>query len=154
MSYDANKDELYLSDTGYWAANAWITTPGLVQDQWGASVVFPYIGGWSDGVALNSGDAYLDNFVVDSGTEVCGTVIPAPGALVLVSIGTGLVGWLAGWVVGGVFRWRWRWPDRFGLPPPACGLCLPRDCLPLRSIVLYCHFSVATEIFWWHLTIG
>jgi len=94
MSYDANKDELYLSDTGYWVANAWVTIPSLLQDQWGASPVFPYIGGWSDGVALNSGDAYLDNFVVDSGTVVCVTVIPAPGALVLIGIGTGFVGWL------------------------------------------------------------
>jgi len=70
ISYDADKDELYLSDTGYWAANAWITLPGLLQGQWGGTVVFPYIGGWSDGVALGSGDAYLDNFVVDSGLVV------------------------------------------------------------------------------------
>jgi MYXO-CTERM domain-containing protein len=56
-----------------------------------ASFVFPYIGGWSDGVVLNSGDAYLDNFVVDSG---CVTVIPAPGSIALGAIAVGLVGWL------------------------------------------------------------
>ena len=68
ISYDADNDELYLSYTGYWANNAWITIPDLLQDEWNASFVFPYIGGWSDGVTLNSGNAYLDNFVVDSGS--------------------------------------------------------------------------------------
>jgi len=37
---------------------------------------------------------------------------------------------------------------RFGV------LCFWRDCLALRSIVLYGQFSVGTGIFWWHLTIG
>jgi hypothetical protein len=67
ISYDADNDELYLSHTGYWDTNAWITIPGLLRGEWDASLVFPYIGGWSDGVALNPGNAYLDNFVVDSG---------------------------------------------------------------------------------------
>ena len=89
MSYDANKDELYLSDTGYWATDAWITVPGLLQGTWGGNTVFPYIGGWSDGVVLNSGDAYLDNFIVDSGT-----VVPVPTAVILGSIGLTLSGWL------------------------------------------------------------
>jgi hypothetical protein len=69
ISYDADKDELYLSNTGYWDTNAWITIPDLLQGEWDASLVFPYIGGWSDGVTLNSGNAYLDNFVVDNGED-------------------------------------------------------------------------------------
>jgi hypothetical protein len=71
ISYDANKDELYLSDTGYWAANAWVTIPGLLKGEWGSAVVIPFLGGsyvWN--ISLNSGDVYLDNFVVDSGTVV------------------------------------------------------------------------------------
>ena len=69
ISYDANKDELYLSDTGFWAANAWVTIPGLLKGEWGSAVVIPFLGGgYVRNIALNSGDAYLDNFVVDSGT--------------------------------------------------------------------------------------
>lgn len=91
MSYDADQDELYLSDTGYWATYSWITIPGLLQGTWGGDTVLPYIGGWSDGVVLNSGDAYLDNFVVDSG---CVAVIPAPGSITLGAIAVGIIGWL------------------------------------------------------------
>jgi hypothetical protein len=70
ISYDATEDKIYLSYTGYWAANAWITVPNLLNGTWGGSVVFPEIDGWSEGMVLDSGDAYLDNFVVDSGTIV------------------------------------------------------------------------------------
>ncbi len=71
ISYDANKDELYLSDTGYWIANAWVTIPGLLKGEWGSAFVKPYLGGgYVYNIALDSGDAYLDNFVVDSGTIV------------------------------------------------------------------------------------
>lgn len=89
ISYDASQDELYLSDTGYGEANSWVTITGLLQNEWDAGFVFPYIGGWSDGVTLNSGDAYLDNFVVDSGSIM---VIPAPGSITLGAIAVGLVG--------------------------------------------------------------
>ena len=67
LSYDAGADELYLSPTGYGKANASATVSGIVKGQWHASIVRPFLGGSTD-VALNSGDAYLDNFVVDSGT--------------------------------------------------------------------------------------
>ena len=71
ISYDASKDELYLSDTGYWTANAWVTIPGLLKGEWGSAVVIPFLGGsYVRNIALNSGDAYLDNFAVDSGTIV------------------------------------------------------------------------------------
>jgi hypothetical protein len=70
ISYDASEDVLYLSDIGYGSENAWVTIPGLVQGEWGNNALIPSFGGWSDGIVLNSGDAYLDNFVVDSGTIV------------------------------------------------------------------------------------
>jgi hypothetical protein len=71
ISYDASKDELYLSDSGYWAANAWVTIPGLLKGEWGSAVVKPFLGGsYVYNIALASGEAYFDNFVVDSGTIV------------------------------------------------------------------------------------
>jgi hypothetical protein len=70
ISYDASKDELYLSDTGYWATNAWVTIPGLLKGEWGNHVVVPFLAGSAENGVLASGDAYLDNFVVDSGTIV------------------------------------------------------------------------------------
>jgi hypothetical protein len=69
ISYDSSEDKLYLSDTGYWAANAWITIPGLLKGEWDSDVVRTFLGGsFTQNVALASGDAYFDNFVVDSGT--------------------------------------------------------------------------------------
>ena len=68
VSYDAQLDQLYLSDTGYGSANAWKTVSGIVQGIWGREMVGIAIGGNAIGVSLNSGQAYLDNFVIDSGT--------------------------------------------------------------------------------------
>jgi len=68
ISYDTNLDELYLSDTGYGSVNAWKTISGLIRGQWNRQVIGVAIGGYSEGVALTSGEAYLDNFVIDSGT--------------------------------------------------------------------------------------
>ena len=91
ISYDATNDNLYLSDKGYWAGDdAWITVPGLLQGPWGGGVVYPSLSGWSEGMLLKSGDAYLDDFIVDSGT-----IVPAPGAFLLCSMGLGLASWLS-----------------------------------------------------------
>lgn len=68
VSYNANLDVLYLSDTGYGSANAWKTITGIIQGQWGRKTVGIGIGGYSDGVELTSGQAYLDNYILDSGT--------------------------------------------------------------------------------------
>ena len=68
ISYDASLDELYLSDTGYGSVSAWKTVSGVIQGQWGRKMVGIAIGGNSDGAELNSGQAYLDDFVIDSGT--------------------------------------------------------------------------------------
>ena len=69
VSYDAGADELYLSHIGYWKTNASAVIPGLLKGEWGSAIVSPFLGG-STYVSLDSGVAYLDNFVVDSGTIV------------------------------------------------------------------------------------
>jgi hypothetical protein len=67
ISYNSDMDEIYLSFTGYGQAKAWQTVEGLLQDQWAAQPVYVVIGGGSDQVLLDTGDAYLDNFTIDSG---------------------------------------------------------------------------------------
>lgn len=74
ISYDATADKLYLSTTGYWVSNAWVTISGLLQGEWGVAAIIPFLGGgFVYQVALNSGEVYLDNFTVDSGM-----VVPIP----------------------------------------------------------------------------
>ncbi len=68
ISYNASLDELYISDIGYGSANAWKTITGIIQDQWNRNTVGVGFGGNSKGVELISGQAHLDNFVIDSGT--------------------------------------------------------------------------------------
>jgi hypothetical protein len=68
VSYDADLDQLYLSDTGYGSANAWKIISGIVQNTWHRKMVGVAIGGNATGISLSSGQAYLDNFVIDSGT--------------------------------------------------------------------------------------
>jgi hypothetical protein len=67
ISYDADTDELYMSYSGYGKPNAWQTVEGLLKNQWAAQPVYVVIGGGSDRVVLDTGNAYLDNFVIDSG---------------------------------------------------------------------------------------
>ena len=78
VSYDAAEDELYLSHTGYGEPNASDTISGLLKDKWGGDVVTPFIGGDVENVALDSGVAYLDNFVVD---------VPEPATICLLGLG-------------------------------------------------------------------
>jgi hypothetical protein len=68
MSYDGAVDELYLSPTGYGQAEAWQTIAGLLGDAWAGQPVHVALGGGSDGVILQSGQAYLDDFAVTAGT--------------------------------------------------------------------------------------
>jgi len=67
MSYNPDTDELYFSHSGYGKANAWQTVTGLLKGRWASEPVYVILGGGSDQVILDAGDAYLDNFVVDSG---------------------------------------------------------------------------------------
>ncbi len=68
VSYDAALDELYLSDAGYGGKDAWVMIPGLLQTSWGGQPVHLFLGGGADTLEVNSGDAYLDDFVLDTGT--------------------------------------------------------------------------------------
>ena len=61
ISYDAGLDKLYLSFTGYGSGNAWRTM------SWSSGPVRAAIGGGSELAELANGEAYLDNFEVDSG---------------------------------------------------------------------------------------
>lgn len=83
VSYDTVVDELYLSHTGYGEDDASATISGVLQGEWGADIITPFIGGDVENVALASGEAYLDNFVVESGTYV-----PEPATICLLSLGT------------------------------------------------------------------
>ena len=67
VSYDAGADQLYLSFTGYGAANAWKTLSGLLQNQWASGPVSVAIGGGCGGGGIDNGQAYLDNFEVTAG---------------------------------------------------------------------------------------
>jgi hypothetical protein len=69
LSYDAHADELYLSFTGYGPANSWHTVAGLLRDRWAGNAVYVVLGG-SVGMSLESGEAWLDNFVLDTGVVV------------------------------------------------------------------------------------
>ncbi len=73
VSYDAGLDELYLSGTGYWKINASYTMSGLLKGQWDGYVITPLIFGSIKNMAVSSGTAYLDNFVIDSGTVILET---------------------------------------------------------------------------------
>ena len=67
LSYDAAPDELYLSYVGYGPANAWRTIAGLLKDRWAAGPVYVVLAGGSDGMEIKEGEAWLDNFAVDTG---------------------------------------------------------------------------------------
>lgn len=83
ISYDASDEELYLSTTGYGQDDAWVTIEGSLL--WDAQVLGIFFGGDSSISTLNSGDAWLDNFVIDSGSAV---FIPEPATICLLAFGS------------------------------------------------------------------
>jgi hypothetical protein len=70
ISYSAVDDILYLSDIGYGVENVWESVPNLVRGRWGSQPLFVFLGETADGVIIDPGHAYLDNFMVESGTLV------------------------------------------------------------------------------------
>jgi hypothetical protein len=67
LSYCAETDELYVGDSGYGADHAWMTFPGLLKGQWGGKPLYVWLGGTADGLNLASGQAFLDNLLVENG---------------------------------------------------------------------------------------
>jgi lysophospholipase L1-like esterase len=62
VSYNAATKDFYLSHIGFGGGNAHVwQTPNATRGQWSAPV-YVSIGGGSAGVAINPGEAYLDNF--------------------------------------------------------------------------------------------
>jgi hypothetical protein len=70
ISYDASVDELYVSDRGYGAENAWATLKDLLQSAWAGRAVNVGIGGGANAVRIDSGQAYFDNFILEAGTSI------------------------------------------------------------------------------------
>jgi hypothetical protein len=70
ISYDVNSNNLYLSHVGYGDANAynWQTTPNPLQGTWASESVDVAVGGGSQGIAMGTGEAYLDNFEITTAT--------------------------------------------------------------------------------------
>jgi hypothetical protein len=67
VSYDAAEDALYLSYTGFGPVNAWRTVTGLLKGRWSGGPVYVVLAGGSDGMEIKEGEAWLDNFAVDTG---------------------------------------------------------------------------------------
>jgi len=70
ISYDASLDELYVSDRGYGAENAWATIRDLPQGAWAGRALTVGIGGGANAVKIDSGQAYLDNFILETATSI------------------------------------------------------------------------------------
>ena len=66
IAYDALSDTLYLADTGYTAKEAWQTVSGL-RSRWGRVPLYVFIATTTDRMAITSGHAYVDNFVIEKG---------------------------------------------------------------------------------------
>lgn len=67
ISYDSWYDVLYLSDSGYGPDEAWQTLPGLIRGRWGRVPLYVFLGAKTDGLRIGSGEAYVDNFVIEKG---------------------------------------------------------------------------------------
>jgi len=70
MSYQAFTDELYVSDVGYGSENAWQTFPDFIWGRWGHPRLYVFLGGTTDDLKIDSGHAFFDNFVIESGAVV------------------------------------------------------------------------------------
>ena len=67
ISYDSWYDVLYLSDSGYGPDEAWQTLPGLVRGRWGRVPIYLFLGAKTENLRIGSGEAYVDNFVIEKG---------------------------------------------------------------------------------------
>ncbi len=74
VSYDARADELFLSTTGYGADHAWRAVSGLLRGSWSGRSLCLYLGGGANGLEIRSGDAYLDDFGVETGGQTASSL--------------------------------------------------------------------------------
>jgi 5-hydroxyisourate hydrolase-like protein (transthyretin family) len=94
ISYDAPNDILYFSEIGYGSGNALWTSGDLLQGEWGGVPLHVSIGGDSNSVQLDAGDAFLDNFIVNSGTVIEKILVNKPNIN-------------SQWVRGNSYKIRW-----------------------------------------------
>lgn len=80
ITYDSELDLLLLGNGDLSLQH---TESGLVRGTWGADELYVSLGARGRGFATTSGQAYLDNFQV-----VTGTVIPEPATAGLIAVGT------------------------------------------------------------------
>ena len=74
VSYDSSIDELYFGTIGYGKSNALKTTDGVLQGSfWLDRIVAPAIGGMSNQATFSEGQAYWDDFIIDSGKIIFDT---------------------------------------------------------------------------------
>jgi len=70
VEYDAAADAVSVGLLGYGEDNAWSVVPGLLQGRWKGRPAFLWLMGTSDGLAVPSGRAYLDNLMIERGTVI------------------------------------------------------------------------------------
>jgi hypothetical protein len=70
ISYNAESDSVYLSDTGYGADEAWQTLTDVIKARWPKKPLYVFLGGSAETLQIDAGHAFADNFAVDSATIV------------------------------------------------------------------------------------
>jgi len=67
ISYDAWYDTLYLGDTGYGEEHAWQAITDFTSIYWGRVPFYVFLAATTENMAIKSGTAYIDNFVIEKG---------------------------------------------------------------------------------------
>ena len=70
ISYDADIDTVYLSDTGYGSEQAWQTLPDVIKTRWPRKPLYVFLGGSAENLQIDAGHAFADNLAVDNGVIV------------------------------------------------------------------------------------
>lgn len=74
ISYETATDTLYVSDTGYGPTNAIASFSGVLKGDWNAQSVMVFFGGAAEDCQITSGEGYLDDFLIESGTIEYSTI--------------------------------------------------------------------------------
>lgn len=70
ISYDADIDTVYLSDTGYGSEQAWQTLSDIIKTRWPRKPLYVFLGGSAENLQIDAGHAFADNLAVDNGVIV------------------------------------------------------------------------------------